>query len=141
MVGYCRNCAGLEQFIIELQAKFIPDEATANILQIVGNITDGTVNTFADDGITQQVTSKSGIGRVVNASVPNPVTLVPHRTFSEIEQPAGKFIFRMRPSESGRPSVGLFQADAGVWENVAAERIRQWFIKELGDVKHVLILA
>lgn len=117
----------IEQFVIELQAKFVQDEMTATILQVVGNITDGVVNTFADDGVTQQVTSKSGIGRVIMADIPNPVTLQPYRTFSEIEQPPGRFILRMMgTSGEGRPRAALFEADGGAWRLEAIHRIKAW---------------
>jgi hypothetical protein len=117
----------IEQFVIELQAKFVQDDLTAKILQVVGNITDGVVNTFADDGITQQVTSKTGIGRVVLADIPNPVTLQPYRTFSEIDQPPGKFILRMQAGGGqDRPKAALFEADGGAWKLEAIKRIQKW---------------
>ncbi len=117
----------IEQFVIELQAKFVQDDMTALILQVVGNITDGVVNTFADDGVTQQVTSKSGVGRVVNADIPNPVNLQPYRTFSEIEQPPGRFILRMQTGNGQeRPKVALFEADGGAWKLEAIKRIQKW---------------
>lgn len=124
----------VEQFVIELQAKFVQDEMTALILQVVGNITDGIVNTFADDGITQQVTSKSGVGRVVSANIPNPVTLQPYRTFSEIDQPAGRFVLRMRSGNGEkRPDVALYEADGGAWKLEAIKRIQKWLRDHLPE--------
>lgn len=124
----------VEQFVIELQAKFVQDEMTALILQVVGNITDGIVNTFADDGITQQVTSKSGVGRVINANIPNPVVLQPYRTFSEIDQPPGRFVLRLRSgSGDNRPSVALFEADGGAWKLEAIKRIQKWLRDHLPE--------
>lgn len=124
----------VEQFVIELQAKFVQDEMTALILQVVGNITDGVVNTFADDGVTQQVTSKSGVGRVINANIPNPVVLQPYRTFSEIEQPVGRFVLRLRSGNGERrPDVALFEADGGAWKMEAIKRIQKWLRDHLPE--------
>lgn len=116
---------GLEEFIIGIQSKFVQDENTAAILKIVGNITDSTVTTFADDGVTQQVTAKTGIAKVENVALPNPVTLRPYRTFLELEQPASQFVFRMRQGVES-PSAGLFEADGGMWKHEAMQKIKAW---------------
>jgi hypothetical protein len=44
-------------------------------LQLVGTITDDLIRVYADDGVTQEVTAKSGLGKVENRAVPNPVEL------------------------------------------------------------------
>jgi hypothetical protein len=116
----------IETFIVELQAKFVQDEMTAAILQLMGNITEGLIRTYADDGITQEVTAKNGVGRVEGRPVPNPVVLSPFRTFNEITQPPGRFVFRLRPGREERPQAALFQADGGAWQLTAIEFIRQW---------------
>jgi len=119
----------IESFIIELQSKFVQDDMTANILQLVGNITDDMINIYADDGITQQVNTKNGVGMKEGRPVPNPVVLSPRRTFNEIFQPEGRFVFRLKSgsgSTTGRPLVALFEADGGMWELKAIEFIRKW---------------
>lgn len=132
----------IEKFIVELQAKIVPDDTTANILQIVGNLTDGVVNTFADDGITQQVTSKSGVGRVVNAAIPNPVILSPRRTFAEIEQPEGRFILRLKSGQGeSKPTAALFEADGGMWQLDAIKRIQTWLRCDDGIPEEVAVIA
>lgn len=115
----------VESFIIRMQSLFVQDVATANILNIVGNITDGTVTAFDDDGVSQKVTAKAGVSRVKEIPVPNPVTLRPYRTFLEIEQPASKFVFRMRSGEQS-PTCALFEADGGTWKNEAMKSIKKW---------------
>lgn len=119
----------IESFIIELQSKFVQDEMTAQILQLVGNITDDLITVYADDGVTQGVTAKNSIGRQENRLVPNPVVLSPYRTFNEILQPEGRFVFRLKSgtgTSSGRPAVALFEADGGAWQLKAIQFIRQW---------------
>lgn len=132
----------IETFIIELQAKFVPDEMTENILQLVGTITDDLISVYADDGVTQQVTAKNGIGMKENRPVPNPVVLRPFRTFIEIDQPVGQFVFRLKSgngTNTGRPAVALFEADGGMWQLVAIHSIRNWLREQVPTA--VVILA
>ena len=131
------NFYNVESFNIALQSMFVQDESTEAILKIVGNLKDGTVNTFSDDGVSQTVNAKSGVSRVVEMPVPNPVTLRPYRTFMEIEQPASKFVFRMR-SGAESPTCALFEADGGRWKNDAAFAIKEWLT---GKVKGIPIIA
>lgn len=131
-----------ESFIIALQSKFQMSEHMALVMQLVGGLTDGTVRTFGDDGTTQTVQAKAGLAKVADISVPNPVLLIPFRTFTEVEQPASRFVFRMK---SGRelPEMALFEADGGAWKNVAMRNVRDYLGKELAsfltDKKIVLI--
>lgn len=119
-----------EQFIIALQSKFQMSEHLALVLSLVGGLTDGVVKTFGDDGVSQTVQAKAGIARVADVQVPNPVELIPYRTFVEVEQPSIRFIFRMR---SGRelPEMALFEADGGAWKNEAMKNIRYYLSNEL----------
>lgn len=121
------NWYALEEFNIALQSMFVEDETVKTILQIVGNITDGTVTAFSDDGVSQQVQAKAGITRVANVEVPNPVTLAPFRTFAEVDQPASKFIFRMK-SGAETPTCALFEADGGAWAGEAITRVKEWLV-------------
>lgn len=128
----------IETFIVEMQAKFEVDESTKAILQLMGTITEDMIRVYADDGITQEVTAKSGIGKVENCLVPNPVTLVPYRTFNEIAQPTGKFIFRLKAGRENRPGAALFEADGGAWQLDAIKRIRDWLRTKLPETVTIL---
>lgn len=129
----------IETFIIELQAKFVQDDMTKEILQLMGTITEDLIRVYADDGVTQEVTAKSGIGKVEGRAVPNPVTLSPYRTFNEIVQPPGKFVFRLKPGRGDKPEAALFEADGGAWQLEAIRFIRQWLRTEVPE--EVTILA
>lgn len=120
----------IEEFVVALQSQFVQDDSTAALLKLVGNVTDGVVKTFEDDGATQKVTAKAGIARVHEIPVPNPVVLAPFRTFVELDQPASKFIFRMR-SGVREPTCALFEADGGAWRNEAILRISSWLENKL----------
>ncbi len=118
-----------ETFIIFMQTRFVQDDETARVLSVVGNIKDEMVKNTADDGVTQNVTVKAGITRVGEVPVPNPVILRPFRTFPEIEQPASKFVLRMKSGTP--PSCALFEADGGAWKLTAIHNIREWVSEEI----------
>lgn len=117
----------VEPFIIMLQSCFVESETVKGLLKIVGNVTDGQVNTFTDDGTTQQVTAKVGVSKVENVPVPNPVILAPYRTFIELKQPESRFVFRMKSGQGTTPpACALFEADGGKWKADAVLAIRDW---------------
>jgi hypothetical protein len=125
----------VEQFIINLQAGFVQNEDTAKILKCVGNITETAVKQASDDGISQTVTARTGITRVGEIVVPNPVILAPYRTYVEVEQPESKFIFRMKEG----PVAGLIEADGGAWKIEAMSRIKSYLTERLVDVPITII--
>ncbi len=118
-----------EQFNILLQSCFVPNEARSIVLKVIGNIKEETVANIGDDGVSQQVTAKTGVTTVENIVVPNPVALKPFRTFVEIEQPESEFIFRMKTG----PSAALFEADGGAWKLTAIARIKDYLQAALED--------
>lgn len=128
----------LELFNVALQSQFVQGETTASMLKIIGNIKDGEVKSFSDDGISQEVRAKRGVTLVEEVNVPNPVDLAPYRTFPEVEQPSSKFVFRMR-SGSLTPECALFVADGNAWALDAIDNIRDWLREKLP--KEVTIIA
>ncbi len=128
-----------ENFIIGLQTSFVQDESTAAILKIVGNLSHEAVTNFSDDGVTQKITAKVGITRVMDLPVPSPVELRPYRTFLEVEQPKSKFILRIQGKEGVPPTCALFEADGGQWELKAIQNISKWLRAEVPE--EVTILA
>jgi hypothetical protein len=125
-----------EIFNITLQSMFVNSEGRAAVLSVVGNITDGAVKGFTDDGVTQQVNIKAGIQRVGTETVPNPVMLAPFRTFAEVEQPVSPFVLRLQPgrSEGSMPNAALFEADGAAWRLEAIDNIRRYFEDALADL-------
>ncbi len=134
---------GTEQFIISLQAAFVPTEHRNDLLKIVGNIKEENVQQFGDDGVSQQVTAKTGVTAVETVKVPNPVVLQPFRTFVEVEQPESEFIFRMK-SGSPTPYGALYEADGGAWKIAAMQNIKGYLKEELQsfiDAELIVIIA
>lgn len=124
-----------EAFLISLQSCFKPSDDREAVAIVAGNITNGQSEQFSDDGVTQQVTIKSGVARKDNAIVPNPVNLIPYRTFLEVDQPASDFIFRIKDNGPGsEPSFKLVAADGGIWKSQALANIKEYLIEQLKDI-------
>lgn len=129
----------VESFIIAMQSCFVPNDDSAKILKIVGNIKEEAVKNIGDDGVSQQVTAKVGIATVEDVVLPNPVTLAPYRTFIEVEQPASKFVFRMRSDKNYGPQCALFEADGGAWQLEAIDKIADYLKGQLQDTNIPII--
>lgn len=126
-----------EQFNIMLQSSFVDKGSRAALLTYTALTQDEAVKTVGDNGVSQQVTVKTGVATLEQAIVPNPVKLAPYRTFPEVEQPLSKFIFRMQEG----PKAALFEADGGAWRNEAIKNIKEYLAKELEEFKNVKIIA
>lgn len=133
----CEKYLPLEEFIVALQAYFIQDDMTAVMLALLAGVTDDSSVKFSDDGISQQVTAKTGIVAIGQVTIPNPVNLSPYRTFLEVEQPSSKFVFRMQKSDKG-PQCALFGADGNMWELEAIQRIRDWLRQNVPEAVTIL---
>lgn len=132
-----------ERFLIELQASFEITEDLLTIQKVAGNVEAKTTGTYGDDGVSQKTTIRQGIASKADVIVPNPVDLVPYRTFLEIDQPASSFVFRIG-EEHGGPIFKLIEAQGGLWRNEAMARIKAYFEKELAGLeegKKITIIA
>lgn len=113
-----------EDFMIKILSGFVQDETTAKVLKIVGNLKSEAGATYSDDGLTQTVTAKTGITKVENIDLPNPITLRPYRTFTDIEQPESAFILRLKQRDGIQ--AALFEADGAAWKNTAIASIKAY---------------
>lgn len=126
-----------ERFNIMLQSGFVNTGDKEVLLKYTGLVKDESVKSCGDDGISQQVTIKTGVATVGQAVVPNPVKLAPYRTFPEVEQPVSEFIFRMQDG----PKAAIFEADGGAWRNEAIKNIKIYLENELKEFIDVKIIA
>lgn len=119
-----------EDFNISLQAMFRDDSKKhrALLLEAAGNIVENTEIKTQDDGIAQGVTMKKG-ARVENVIIPNPVALMPIRTFLEVDQPESLFVFRLRDGQN----MGIFEADGGAWRHEAIQNIAAYLSEALEE--------
>lgn len=127
-----------ENFIIQTQSMFVNNEDKQIVLKVAGNVEDKTVAQYGDDGVTQKATIKSGLANVEDVIVPNPVVLMPYRTFFEIGQLSVPFIFRMRNGSNG-VNCALFEADGGMWKSTAVHEIAEYLKNELADESIVIL--
>lgn len=125
----------VEEFIIALQARFVPTTNLSKVLSLVGNMKAEKVTSATDDGISQKIATGSGVVLMTESVVPNPVSLKPYRTFREIEQPDSNFVFRLSQRGSELPTCALHEADGGQWKLEAIQKIRDYFKSALPDMK------
>ena len=119
-----------ERFLIELQADFHVNEDLLAIQKVSGNVEAKTTANYGDDGVTQKTTIKQGIASRADVLVPNPVTLIPYRTFLEVSQPESQFVFRIKDN-GGEPVFKIVEAEGGLWRNEAMSRIKCYLEDEL----------
>jgi hypothetical protein len=129
-----------EEFIIYLMTNFVPNEDLELLLKFAGNVVQKSVSEYGDDGVSQKATLKTGVASRNDAIIPNPVSLTPYRTFSEIKQPESKFVFRMKNAEQGI-LCALFSDGDAKWRNEAISSIRKWLQVQFKDRKDVYIIA
>ena len=124
---------GQEAFLISMQSCFAPSEDRESVTMLASNIVNSQEETYSDDGISQQAVIKTGIASKGKALVPNPVTLIPYRTFLEVPQPASDFVFRINEGTRG-PAFKLVEADGGLWKAQAMENIRRYLTEALAAI-------
>lgn len=121
----------LEEFMIWLQTHFVPSDAMAAVQQFVGAIADEATVTVKDDGVTQETVARSGITKLAAVDVPRGVDLRPFRTFAEVEQPASRFVLRLRKAPC--VEAALFEADGGAWRVAAIEAVAEYLRPRLPE--------
>lgn len=129
----------LEEFIIKLQAQFVPNPDQAEILRILGSVSEEDTRTHADDGVTQEVTLRRALDLKDRAAIPNPAILAPFRTFPDLGQPESPFILRLRGGTS--KEAALYEADGGLWRNkiIHNDGGIAWYLR--GELPEIPILA
>lgn len=130
-----------EEFLINIQSKFMDSDDRALLLKFAGTVEAGTVAEYGDDGVSQKATVKTGIASKEEALVPNPVKLRPYRTFLEVEQPASDFIFRMREGAHGNILCGIFEADGGAWMMNATKHIKEYLQYEFAEYPQFIVIS
>ena len=133
-----------EAFLVSMQSCFEVSEDRTAISFLASNIVNTQQATFSDDGITQQAVVKTGITTKENAFVPNPVKLIPYRSFLEVQQPESEFVFRVREGHGGAPLFKLVAADGGLWKNQAMDNVKRYLMEQLADIPdrdHITIIA
>lgn len=121
-----------ERFMIEMQANFEDSEDRALILKMAGNVERKNDQSFTDNGTDQTATMHVGIASKADVIVPNPVRLIPYRTFQEVDQPASSFVFRLGDKEV--PAFKIIEAEGGIWKNEAVRNIKEYLAAHIAEM-------
>lgn len=133
-----------ESFLVSMQSCFKESDDREAVTILASNIVNTQEATYSDNGTTQQAVMKTGITTKDNVLVPNPVHLIPYRTFLEVEQPASDFVFRVSEGRGGAPVFKLVTADGGLWKSQAVENVKRYLVealKEIPDRGKITIIA
>lgn len=112
-----------EDFVVLLQTHFEASEARSDLFKIVGNVAARSEVRTEDDGVSQSVTVTAGMK--AQSPIPNPVDLVPQRSFRELVARSQDFVFRMRGNVDNSPSCMLKEVTDGSWEEEVMDDIRE----------------
>lgn len=121
------NWYDLESFIINLLSLFERTEQRDATIEMMANIANEHVIQNTDDKFSQSLQVRTGLTIKANEKVENPVSLVPYRTFREIEQTGSNFILRYQ-NRNGKIEAALFEGDGGTWKLDAILRIKDWLL-------------
>lgn len=128
-----------EEFIINVMTKFVNDAERIEILKLVSSVSDGETKTSNDDGVSQEVTTKSGVALVQQKLVKAIWNLKTYKTFPEINQPVIPYILRVYKGPSS-PMFALHECDGGAWKIETVGAIRRYLMDELSNVVGVVVL-
>jgi hypothetical protein len=122
-----------ETFIIGLQAHVKDSGDRQYLLDLSSRIAINDQLEVTDNGVSQDVTAKTGTSLKQVLTLKPRVTLAPFRTFREIEQPSSEFVFRVRKGARGTPELALFEADGGAWKLTAMKLIAEYLTNAIAN--------
>ena len=127
--GFKSGYRSYEEFVIELRSRFRETDGSRYLLDLLGRMDITESSTSEDNGITQGVTVRQGVALKGQEMVRPIVPLAPYRTFFDVEQPVSEFLVRV----DQKGSVGLFEADGGMWKREAKMRLTEFLIDAFAD--------
>lgn len=128
-IQHCFNTPlAIEDFIVNLQSKFVQNYAIESVMKFVASLTDVRELTITDNGVTQTVSGTTGI-KPLEKDIPKLAALKPFRTFSEVDQPTSDFVLRIKKAGQGDIRAALYEADGGAWRNQAIQNIKEYLEK------------
>lgn len=127
----------VEGFNIALQSQFLNKDDRELVIDYASKIVIENGADIEDDGVSQVTTVKQGVASKGKAKAPNPVTLTPYRTFTEVEQPSSEFVFRIDKGAD----LALFEADGGAWKLEAVQNVANYLKEAFKDFDTITVLA
>ena len=119
-----------EQAVVELQSLYAVTPDRDYLLALLSRIDVNQGVPSVDNGISQEVSVRTGAVMKEQQTVQPIVHLQPYRTFLEVEQPASDFLLRL--DKDGRPA--LYEADGGAWKLEAKRNIAAYLGEKLADL-------
>lgn len=119
-----------EQAVVELQSLYAVTPDRDSLLALLSRIDVNQGVSTVDNGVSQEVSVRTGVVLKEQQTVQPIVHLQPYRTFLEVEQPASDFLLRL--SKSGYPA--LHEADGGAWKLEAKRNIAAYLGEQLADL-------
>lgn len=119
-----------EKAIVELQSLYAVTPDRDYLLALLSRIDVNQGVSSVDNGISQEVSVKTGTVLKEQQTVKSIVHLQPYRTFLEVEQPASDFLLRL--DKEGHPA--LYEADGGAWKLEAKRNIAAYLGEQLADL-------
>lgn len=119
-----------EQAVVELQSLYAVTDDRDYLLALLSRIDVNQGVSSVDNGISQEVSVRTGAVLKEQQTVQPIVHLQPYRTFLEVEQPASDFLLRL--DKDGRPA--LYEADGGAWKLEAKRNIAAYLGEQLADL-------
>ena len=121
-----------EDFVMMVLRCFRDSADRAELLALVGNMSQEAVRTASDDGITQIVATKQGT-RLGSAVVKSTYQLAPRAPFPEVVLSQSPWFLRVRNDNNG-PRVALFDASGGEYLKDANNEVGAWLANRLPGV-------
>lgn len=119
--------SGPEEFLIPFRASFDPNEEAVKVCQLCSAVGSGDAVSVTDDGVSQEVITKSGtIARSTVVLPSDGIPLIPWRTFRDASPIISTFLLRMRGVKDGLPQIALIEIDA------------KWKIETMASIAHYL---
>jgi hypothetical protein len=122
-----------ESFRIWMMTQFKETKDQRDLLTLLIKITDENVQISEDNGVSQVVTARVAVAAVGAVQIPSPIRLKPIRTFEEIDQPEGMFVFRLRKGAKGGFEMALFET-ATNWKRTAAMSVAAYLKEKLPEM-------
>ena len=119
-----------ERAVVELQSLYAVTPDRDYLLALLSRIDVNQGVSSVDNGISQEVSVRTGAVLKEQQTVRPIVRLQPYRTFLEVEQPASDFLLRL--DKEGRPA--LYEADGGAWKLEAKRNIAAYLGEQLADL-------
>lgn len=123
----------LDALMISILTGFVDTPARKTLLSLFSQIKVEDGADVSDDGMTINVTLKTGISVVKRDQVSSIFELRPHRVFPEIPQPPTTYVLRLRRS-GGDVEAGLFPSQDTGWKNEAIDSIKAYLNQKLPNI-------